>query len=58
VDDIRNYVTGLLQFMHSNYPAVGQAIANEKVISEQTDTALWSALAEYNRSRNLEVPKK
>jgi F-type H+-transporting ATPase subunit alpha len=58
VDEIRPYVNGLLQFMHSNYPAVGQAIANEKVISEQTDTALWSALAEYNRSRNLEVPKK
>ncbi|GAB4438133.1 MAG: F0F1 ATP synthase subunit alpha [Anaerolineae bacterium] len=58
IDEIRPYVNGLLQFMHSNYPAVGQAIANEKVISEQTDTALWSALAEYNRSRNLEVPKK
>lgn len=58
VDGIGSYVSGLLQFMHSNYPAVGQAIANEKVISEQTDTALWAALAEYNRSRNLEVPKK
>ncbi|MBE7469717.1 MAG: F0F1 ATP synthase subunit alpha [Anaerolineae bacterium] len=58
IDEIRPYVNGLLQFIHSNYPAVGQAIANEKVISEQTDTALWSALAEYNRSRNLEVPKK
>ncbi len=58
VDEIRPYVNGLLQFMHSNYPAVGQAIANERVFSEQTDTALWSALAEYNRSRNLDVPKK
>lgn len=58
VNDIRDYVNNLLQFMRSNYPAVGQAIANEKAISEQTDTALWAALAEYNRSRGLDVPKK
>jgi hypothetical protein len=51
-------VSNLLQFVHSNYPAVGQAIVNEKAISEQTDTALWAALAEYNRSRGIEVPKK
>lgn len=58
VNEIRDYVNNLLQFMRSNYPAVGQAIANEKAISEQTDTALWAASAEYNRSRGLEVPKK
>ncbi|MCL4302234.1 MAG: F0F1 ATP synthase subunit alpha [Anaerolineae bacterium] len=58
VNEIREYVNNLLQFMHSNYPAVGQAIANEKAISEQTDTAIWTAIAEYNRSRGLEVPKK
>lgn len=58
VNEIRDYVNNLLQFMRSNYPAVGQAIAHEKAISEQTDTALWAASAEYNRSRGLEVPKK
>jgi F-type H+-transporting ATPase subunit alpha len=58
VNEVRDYVNNLLQFMRSNYPAAGQAIANEKAISEQTDTALWAALAEYNRSRGLEVPKK
>jgi F-type H+-transporting ATPase subunit alpha len=58
VDKVSAYVNGLLQFMHSNYPAIGQAIANEKVISEETDTALWAAVAEYNRSAGLEVPKK
>jgi F-type H+-transporting ATPase subunit alpha len=58
VNEISGYVSNLLQFMHSNYPAVGQAIVNEKAISEQTDTALWAALAEYNRSRGLDAPKK
>ncbi|GIK36683.1 MAG: ATP synthase subunit alpha [Chloroflexota bacterium] len=58
VNEIRDYVNNLLQFMHSNYPAAGQAIANEKAISEQTDMAMWTAIAEYNRSRGLEVPKK
>jgi F-type H+-transporting ATPase subunit alpha len=58
VTEVSRYASNLLQFMHSNYPAVGQAITNEKLISEQTDTALWSALAEYNRSAGYEVPKK
>jgi F-type H+-transporting ATPase subunit alpha len=58
VDRVSGYVKDLLQFMHSNYPAIGQAIANEKVISEETDTALWAAVEEFNRSAGYEVPKK
>ena len=58
VDQIGTYASNLLKFMHANYPAIGQAIANEKVISEQTDTALWTAVAEYNRSLGYEVPNK
>jgi F-type H+-transporting ATPase subunit alpha len=58
VDEVSGYINNLLQFMRSSYPGIGQAIANEKLISEETDTALAAALAEFNRSAGYEVPKK
>jgi F-type H+-transporting ATPase subunit alpha len=58
VDQIREYVNNLLAFMRSNYPAVGQAIANDKAISEDTEAALKSALEAYNQTAGYEIPKK
>jgi F-type H+-transporting ATPase subunit alpha len=58
VDQISEYIKNLLTFMHSNYPAVGQSIANEKAISEDTEAALRAALEAYNQSVGYEIPKK
>ncbi len=58
VDQISEYNKNLLTFMHSNYPAVGQSIANEKAISEDTEAALRAALEAYNQSVGYEIPKK
>jgi F-type H+-transporting ATPase subunit alpha len=58
VDQISEYIKNLLTFMHSNYPAAGQSIANEKAISEDTEAALRAALEAYNQSVGYEIPKK
>jgi F-type H+-transporting ATPase subunit alpha len=58
VDKIAEYANNLLEFMRTNYPAIGQAIANEKAISEGTETTLKAALEAYNQSAGYEIPKK
>ena len=50
VDDIRNYVEGLLQFVMSSHPGVGQAIAGQKVLTDEIEASLKAAIEEYNRS--------
>jgi F-type H+-transporting ATPase subunit alpha len=57
VDKIPEYIGNLREFMRANYPAIGQAIANEKAISEGTETALKAALEAYNQSAGYEIPK-
>ncbi len=56
VDQIPTYAANLLQFMGANYPQLGQAIANQKAISDEIEVSLKSALAEYNQSAGYEVP--
>jgi F-type H+-transporting ATPase subunit alpha len=58
VDEIQNYVDGLLQFVMSNHPGVGQAIADKKVLTDEIEASLRAAIEEYNRSVGYEVPVK
>jgi F-type H+-transporting ATPase subunit alpha len=57
VDQIQSYAANLLQFMKSNHPEIGQAIANQKVLTDEIETSLKAALAEYNQSVGYEIPK-
>jgi F-type H+-transporting ATPase subunit alpha len=57
VDQIQDYTSELLDFMKANHPGVGQAIASQKIISDETEAALQSALADYNQSKGLPVPQ-
>jgi F-type H+-transporting ATPase subunit alpha len=56
VDKIQQYEADILQYIQSNHPGIGQAIASQKVISDETETALKAALAAYNQSAGYEVP--
>ncbi len=58
VDEVQNYTEGLLQFVMSNHPGVGQAIASQKVLTDEIEASLRAALAEYNRSAGYEIPSK
>ena len=58
VDQIQEYIDGLLKFMKSNYPGVGQTIAAQKVLTDEIDASLWAALEAYNQSLGYEIPKK
>jgi F-type H+-transporting ATPase subunit alpha len=58
VDKVREYVNNLLVFIRANYPAVPQAIANDKAISEDTEAALKAAIEAYNQTAGYEIPKK
>jgi F-type H+-transporting ATPase subunit alpha len=56
VEKIQEYAANLLQFMHTSHPEIGQALATQKVISEEIEASLKAALAEYNQSAGYEVP--
>ncbi len=56
VEKIQEYAANLLQFMRINHPEIPQAIANQKVISNDIEASLKAALAEYNQSVGYEVP--
>jgi len=58
VEDIPDYVDQMLSFMRSNHPEVGQAIASQKVLTDEIDASLWTALEEYNQSAGYEIPIK
>ena len=56
VNKVSEYEAGLLQFMRSSHPEVGQAIVSQKVISDEIESSLRSALAEYNQSVGYSIP--
>jgi len=57
VDEIQDYVANLLQFMKANHPEIGQAIVSQQELTDDIETSLKSALAEYNQSAGIEIPK-
>ncbi len=58
VQQVPVYIDGLLKFMRSSYPAIGQAIATQKVLTDEIDASLWAALEAYNQSLGYEIPKR
>jgi len=58
VEDIQQYAVDLLKFMHENHPGVGQAIADQKELTDEIEASLESALAEFNRSAGYDVPEE
>jgi F-type H+-transporting ATPase subunit alpha len=57
VDQIQDYAANMLQFMRSSHPEVGQAIAGQKVLTDEIEASLKVSLAEYNQSAGYEVPE-
>jgi len=47
VDKIRKFETSFYAFMDEKYPHIGQSIASEKIICEETDQALNKAISEF-----------
>ncbi|MCB9076881.1 MAG: F0F1 ATP synthase subunit alpha [Anaerolineaceae bacterium] len=58
VDKIQEYTTNLMAFMNSNHPGVGQAIEDQKTLSDDIEAALRAALTEFNQSNGYELPEK
>ena len=58
VDKIQEYTNNLMAFMNSNHPGVGQAIEDQKMISDDIEAALRAALTEFNQSNGYELPEK
>lgn len=58
VDQIQDYTNGLMSFINSNHPGVGQAIQDQKVLSDDIEAAMRAAIAEYNQNNGYSVPEK
>lgn len=57
VDKIKEYISGLFDFMRTNHPGVGQSLMSQKVLTEDIETSLKAALASYNQSQGYATPK-
>ncbi|HYM49788.1 MAG TPA: F0F1 ATP synthase subunit alpha [Candidatus Limnocylindrales bacterium] len=53
VERVRIFERDLLRFLDGSHPEIEQAIAKEKVISEQMDKALRAAIEEFRRGSQL-----
>jgi F-type H+-transporting ATPase subunit alpha len=58
VDQIQDYSAKLLEFMKTSHPEVSQAIAAQKILTDEIEASLWSALAEYNQTAGYEIPAR
>jgi F-type H+-transporting ATPase subunit alpha len=50
VTRIREFEAGLVQYVHTAYPEIGQAIMQEKLLSDTTVERLRTAIAEYKQT--------
>jgi F-type H+-transporting ATPase subunit alpha len=57
VEKIRQYVDGVISTMKSNHPGVGQALADQKNLTDDIEAALRAGLTEYNQSHGYAVPQ-
>ncbi len=57
VAEIQNYATELVAFVKSSHPGVGQAIVNQKVLTDEIVSSLQVALADFNQSKGYSVPE-
>ena len=57
VSNIPSYVSDMIQFMKSSHPGVGQALADQKVLTDEIESSLRGALDEFNRSKGYAVPE-
>jgi F-type H+-transporting ATPase subunit alpha len=50
LDKIRDFEAGLVQFMRSVHPEIGQAIMGQKVLTDEINELLRSAIQEYKQT--------
>ena len=48
VADVEEYERALLRFMETSYPEIGKDIAENKMITDETDPKLRAAIEEFN----------
>ncbi len=54
VGNVQGYIANLLQFMKSAHPEIGQTIAVQKVLSNELQASLKSAIAEFNQAQGIQ----
>ncbi|MDH3676505.1 MAG: F0F1 ATP synthase subunit alpha, partial [Anaerolineae bacterium] len=57
VEKVQQYEIDLAKFMKSSHPEVGQAIAAQKVLTDEIEASLKAALAEFNQAEGYEIPE-
>jgi F-type H+-transporting ATPase subunit alpha len=57
VSHIQEYLVELLDYMKASQPGVGQAIADQRVLTEEIEASLRGALADFNQPKGYEIPK-
>jgi len=53
VENIKDFEAGLLQFMRTVHPEIGQGITDEKVLTDQIRELLDGAIQEYKQTANF-----
>jgi F-type H+-transporting ATPase subunit alpha len=56
VEKVQQYEIDLAKFMKSSHPEVGQAIAAQKVLTDEIEASLKAALAEFNQAEGYDIP--
>ncbi|MCB0154033.1 MAG: F0F1 ATP synthase subunit alpha [Anaerolineae bacterium] len=57
VTEIQDYLQKLLEYMKANHPGVGQALVDQKLLTDEIEASLRNALAEFNQSQGYGIPK-
>lgn len=57
VTEIQDYLQKLLEYMKANHPGVGQALVDQKLLTDEIEASLRSALADFNQSQGYGIPK-
>lgn len=57
VDKIKEYISDLIDFLKNSHPGIGQAIMDQKILSDDMEAALRSAIAAYNQTHGYDIPK-
>ena len=50
LDKLKDFESGLLQFMRTVHPEIGQGIRDEKVLTDQIIELLGAAIQEYKQT--------
>ncbi len=57
VNEIKSYISELLDYMKNSHPGVGQSLVDKKVLTDEINESLKAAITSFNQLKGYAVPK-